>query len=68
MRAFPTSQSEQYPQIIDGGMDLRDYFATKAMCGMITTQPHDCQLDEKALSAFSYLIADAMMEARNANN
>ncbi len=65
MKAFPTSQSEQYPQIIEGGMDLRDYFAAKAM------QTMNCQNNSNpntilpnAINAYRW--ADAMMQARKA--
>jgi len=64
MKAFPTSQSERYPQIIEGGMELRDYFAAKAMQAMIT---HPDSRDDVVAGVYAkgaYVMADAMMEAR----
>lgn len=49
------------------GMDLRDYFAAKAMQGLVTQQDWfngDWHLD----AAAAYEIADAMMGARNEKN
>jgi hypothetical protein len=48
------------------GMDLRDYFAAKAMNGMIggawpTTSP-----DQEDIARFSYEMANAMLKAREA--
>jgi hypothetical protein len=44
------------------GMDLRDYFAAKAMQGMITRKI----LDEHNDARIAYKMADAMMKAREA--
>lgn len=56
------------------GMTLRDYFAAKAMAAMIAQYP--CQaidnddggrlIDNEALAADSYAMADAMLKAREA--
>jgi hypothetical protein len=43
-------------------MELRDYFAGKAMQAVVTTNP-DCE-DEAVIAKASYLIADAMLAAR----
>lgn len=67
-QAFP---SEEYY-----GMDLRDYFAAKAMPVALKTLMHDYTrddddwywqhaIDNKMLAELSYDMADAMMEARN---
>ena len=50
------------------GMTLRDYFAAKAMQGMLTNQPlrADIMLDGDSLAQSSYQIADAMMKVRDA--
>lgn len=56
--------------IIHDGMELRDYFAAKAMQGIISKMPF--YLDEKqdlekilnAVSRGSYSYADAMLKAR----
>jgi hypothetical protein len=55
MKAFPTHKEE--------GMDLRDYFAAKAMTGgmwIADTQGNTYERDAREC----YKIADAMMKAR----
>jgi len=63
MKAFPATNSG-YQQ----GMDLRDYFAAKAMQAIIT------RCDEKSseiehidswIGNYSYVVADAMLAERN---
>ena len=66
MKAFPTSNWQKIPPISNGydeGMDLRDYFAAKAMTGMIGVLPTTVKDADLAVAA--YLIADAMIKARN---
>ena len=65
MKAFPSDKFEYSPagnkfHTGEKGMDLRDYFAAKAMQGLIE-DGHDC----KWLTHRAYEYADAMMEARN---
>jgi hypothetical protein len=65
MKAFP----QKYPQDslracfelnpIESGMDLRDYFAAKAMQAVAVIHSH-----ERDVARNAYKIADAMMEAR----
>jgi hypothetical protein len=74
MKAFPTEHPlPGYMDLMSDGMDLRDYFAAKAMQGLLTQG--ESYLDLKAASyqkdAFwqyvaemSYTIANEMMEAR----
>ena len=59
MKAFPISNSafDDEP-----GMDLRDYFAAKAMQSIITTCPKE--LPDFDLAIDAYKMADAMMKAR----
>lgn len=59
MKAFPlTNTNTQHT-----GMDLRDYFAAKAMQAMIANP--DCPLCPLTIiPKAAYEIADAMMEAR----
>jgi len=63
MKAFPTvnwvQQSGQPPN--DEGMDLRDYFAAKAMQAIRISKPNT---DYDKLAEHAYFIADQMMEAR----
>jgi len=55
MKAFPNMAGQQ-------GMDLRDYFAAKAMQGMMADHTRDNYPEEIAERA--YKIADAMIKAR----
>jgi hypothetical protein len=59
MKAFPTVSGQT-------GMELRDYFAAKAMQGMLATDPEDQDHEDGllAVAIVSYKMADAMMEAR----
>jgi hypothetical protein len=59
MKAFPNHRSE--------GMDLRDYFAAKAMQGYVSKKLID-GFDEDIISLMAYKIADAMMAEREKNN
>ena len=45
------------------GMDLRDYFAAKAMQGIVDSSV-DAGLETTQIAESAYRIADAMMEAR----
>jgi hypothetical protein len=71
MKAFPIANMEGSEEFL--GMDLRDYFAAKAMQGMATW---DIKIMDKLAKDFgedadkylahnAYAIADAMMKARN---
>lgn len=48
-----------------GGMALRDYFAAKAMSGIIT-DPNRNLISVKECARLSYLMADEMLKAREA--
>jgi hypothetical protein len=71
MKAFPAYEYQQaHGQMMAvGGMDLRDYFAAKAMQSIITDGKlgklliHDDYI--KKVSEMSYEYADSMMKARN---
>lgn len=54
MKAF-AGKTQHYQE----GMDLRDYFAAKAMQAMVNEYD-----DFNMMSKYAYQIADAMMEAR----
>ncbi len=71
MKAFPHFE-EGLMKDKNTGMDLRDYFAAKAMQGLITIVK-GCELgrdgttimpDSIRLSNVAYGVADAMMKAR----
>ena len=54
MKAFPNHRSE--------GMDLRDYFAGRALQGLLNEANSD--FTDDAIAELAYSLADAMMEAR----
>jgi hypothetical protein len=60
MKAFPKTPFVEIGTAQDG-MDLRDYFAAKAMQGYITG---DYDLFPHELAEKAYVMADAMMKAR----
>ena len=65
--AFPKlTQDERWKtfQSTDG-MTLRDYFAAKAMSGLVVNGDN---FDLPKLTAYSYQIADAMLKARGSTN
>ena len=70
MKAFPTvTTNNEGNEVHCGGMDLRDYFAAKAMQAIITRFPHDQGgWKEDYVAESAYFMADAMMEARNNND
>jgi len=57
MKAFPNNRSE--------GMDLRDYFAAKAMQADLTNYDG---ANWRRVAVQAYQMADAMMEAREIRN
>jgi hypothetical protein len=67
MKAFPTTKPLDSWGDPNAGMDLRDYFAAKAMQAIIT------KCDEKSseiehidswIGDYAYVVADAMMKTR----
>lgn len=63
MKAFPTTADNGHA-VNQDGMDLRDYFAAKAMTGgmwVATTEGNTYDRDAKEC----YKIADAMLKARD---
>lgn len=72
MKAFPQLLSlhkhynqESYIAETIEGMDLRDYFAAKAMQGSLAGYRVGDSVNLKLFADFAYKMADAMMEARN---
>jgi hypothetical protein len=55
------SKTRKVPKV-DTGMDLRDYFAAKAMNGIMSKEYYDGSYDDVA--RYAYKCADAMMKAR----
>ncbi len=63
-KAFPESCTDQgYKSNVDNGMDLLDYFAAKAMQGIIVSDQFGMITNEK-LATISYNIASEMIKVR----
>ena len=60
--AFPAPAGVSH--ITDQGMTLRDYFAAKAMTGLLTAELVG-EYSNEHVAEISYRIADAMMKARS---
>tara|TARA_R110000822_G_scaffold92140_12_gene212140 strand:+ start:1137 stop:1346 length:210 start_codon:yes stop_codon:yes gene_type:complete len=68
MKAFPTHRAE--------GMDLRDYFAAKAVQSLWVLGPtqfikrakKEKKTPEELVAEIAYALADNMMKARETNN
>jgi hypothetical protein len=71
-KAFPTGTGWNHEGNWVGcdheGMDLRDYFAAKAMQGNIASCPTGDYLDIVLCAKWAYEMADAMMKARGIDN
>ena len=76
MKAFPKITNDHQPIFFEGkfagyegeqnGMDLRDYFAAKAMQAYVTELTHqEADYVCGAVAEMAYFMADAMMETRN---
>ena len=63
--AFPTPRYER-GDMYSLGMTLRDYFAAKAMQGLLASLPSDTTLYDSNVAKWSYEMADAMLKAREA--
>jgi hypothetical protein len=66
MKAFPVIDFETKEDgyiYWDSGMDLRDYFAAKAMQGIVDSSV-EAGLETTQIADSAYRIADAMMKAR----
>jgi hypothetical protein len=65
--AFPDGSQNQWGHPVNSGMTLRDYFAAKAMQGLITSlhsKPYPEWQTAEWISESAYGIADAMLKAR----
>ena len=72
MKAFPSGLQQTGERFEENplheGMDLRDYFAVKAMQSLIIVEGCESMQSQRRyiISKRSYKMADEMMEARNA--
>jgi hypothetical protein len=65
MKAFPTEHPIMgMMDLKSDGMDLRDYFAAKALQGIVDSSV-EAGLETTQIADSAYRIADAMMKARN---
>lgn len=73
--AFPTSHEEpddynghnnSKKTVIDQGMSLRDYFAARALQGMLASGNLPKTMPDADIAECSYNLADAMLKAREA--
>jgi hypothetical protein len=64
--AFPFVAEDDTGMMINMGMSLRDYFAAKAMQGMLAACTGWSDADQDRLASTSYRMADAMLKAREA--
>ena len=64
--AFPQPFYDEKGHVIDGfaGMTLRDYFAAKAMQGMLAACSGWSEGQQERLAKCSYAMADEMIKAR----
>lgn len=64
--AFPTQKKDLNEGLewTEDGMSLRDYFAAKAMQGVLSIDV-DLDCPPKHIASWSYEIADAMLAERN---
>jgi hypothetical protein len=60
--AFPRNGHPDKNDLPIDGISLRDYFAAKAMQGLLTNFKYD--YDENGYAQSAYKIADAMLKAR----
>jgi hypothetical protein len=63
--ARPHSEDKDFIHFAQSGMTLRDYFAAKAMQGMLS-ENSGIRYPTDELVDFAYKVADAMMKAREA--
>ena len=67
--AFPGLHPSKECHYQDAGMTLRDYFAGKAMQGMLAANGDSnghLEYEAKTVAANAYILADAMLKARGA--
>ena len=70
MKAFPQNEATMHidlPLETQQGMDLRDYFASKAMSAVIIASDERSNSLEEVVGwvgDYAYQVADAMMKAR----
>jgi hypothetical protein len=64
--AFPVHAKYEDETVLNEGMTLRDYFAAKAMQGMLSACTGWTEAGIERLAKCSYMTADQMLKAREA--
>lgn len=66
--AFPCDLTQYDPEVQREmqGMTMRDYFAAKAMAGIMAIPDHWYQNNPEDIAETAYVLADAMLKAREA--
>ena len=62
--AFPVHAKYEDETVLNEGMTLRDYFAAKAMQGMLSACTGWSEAGIERLAKCSYMTADQMLKAR----
>ena len=62
--AFPVHAKYEDETVLNEGMTLRDYFAAKAMQGMLSACTGWSEAGIERLAKCSYMTADAMLKQR----
>ena len=62
--AFPSGHNPKTGRQ-EEGMTLRDYFAARAMEAYLGKIPLEVRVDAESLSQISFVMADAMLKARD---
>lgn len=64
IQGFSTRSGQGFQAVMADGMTLRDYFAAKAMQGLLACDI-ECGPDNvQSIAESSYIMADAMLKAR----
>jgi hypothetical protein len=63
--AFPTAEIFHDEVVYTGGMTLRDYFAAKAMQGLVSSAKIDETIQLNEAAGWSYKMADALLKVRD---
>ena len=65
---IPEDKKKGWPQEVYKGISIRQYYAAKAMQGLITLLNEDTTEDIKDISQLSFQIADSMIDYENKEN
>jgi len=65
--AFPVHAKYEDETVLNEGMTLRDYFAAKAMQGMLAACTGWSDAYQERMARTSYMMADQMLKQRESN-